>query len=80
MSCTALKLDIFSENIELLNSTDIDNISDIIYALAYLQNNTRYHHLFEEKCINPAQSSRFLVSESETRIGISLSCCTASSY
>ena len=35
-------LHIFSENIKLLNSTDIKNISDIIYALSYLQNNARY--------------------------------------
>ena len=33
---------ISSENIELLNSTGIKNISDSIYALSYLQNNARY--------------------------------------
>ena len=32
----------FSENIKLLNSTGIKNISDSIYALSYLQNNARY--------------------------------------
>ena len=35
-------LHIFSENIKLLNSTGIKNISDSIYALSYLQNNARY--------------------------------------
>ena len=35
-------LHISSENIELLNSTGMKNISDSIYALSYLQNNARY--------------------------------------
>ena len=35
-------LHVFSENIKLLNSTGIKNISDSIYALSYLQNNARY--------------------------------------